>query len=153
MPRHLGPDEWLTTPMHIEGDEVTMSVWANWEDGPGPLIKTADDAWAFPYDHDGSCAFRAGGEGQVTSMPVSAVKGRWAYYALAADEHGATLWIDDRPVETWNSSPTSPQTANLLLMKDAVGTAAYFAVFERRLRDDELHEHWSAGIADPEIPS
>ena len=151
MPHFFGPDEYLTTPMHIDGPAVTMLIWVKWESGMGPLVKTADEAWAFPYDHDGSCAFRAGGEGQVTSMPVSEVRGRWVFYALAADDQGAVLWIDDGPADVWNGSPPKQQEADLIAMQDAVGHAADFAVFDKRLSNERLGELWTAGKNDPDL--
>jgi hypothetical protein len=151
MPRLFDAGQYVTTPWHPPGDDLTITVWANWQSGAGPLVKTEDEAWAFPYDHDGACAFRVGAEGQVTSMPVSDVRDRWAFYALAVGAEGAALWIDDGQVDVWNSAPAKPQKADLVLMQDAIGLAAHFAVFERRLSDDDLRRHWETGRDDPDL--
>jgi Concanavalin A-like lectin/glucanases superfamily len=149
MPQFFDEGQFVKGPWHPSGEDVTLTIWVDWQRGDGPLVKTEDGGWAFPYDHDGSLAFRVGGEGQVTVNPTADVLGCWAFYALAVEGLDATLWIDGNPIQTLNAASGKPQEANLVVMEDAIGHAAHFAVWERRLSDDELREQWEAGNADP----
>jgi Concanavalin A-like lectin/glucanases superfamily len=151
VPTFFDEGQSVTAPWHPKGDDVTMMIWVQWQKGAGPLVKTQDGAWAFPYDHDGFLAFKVGGEGQVTSKPVSDVRDRWAFYALVVDSSRAVLWIDGEAVDTLNATPAKPQEANLSVMEDAIGNAAHFAVWERPVSEDELRKIWLAGKNDPEL--
>jgi hypothetical protein len=153
MPTHFGEGQYVTAPWHPTSEALTVAVWVNWESGPGPLVKTADGAWGFPYENevDGRCAYRLGDEPRVLALSVSELRGRWAFFALSVSGDEATLWIDEGPFDTWPNPVTRPQAADLVLMEDAIGSAAHFAVFEDAKPQDKLRELWEVGTNDPDL--
>jgi hypothetical protein len=136
---------------HPTVEALTIMVWVEWERGPGPLVKTADGAWAFPYDEDGRCAYRLGDEPRILTLPVSELRGRWTFFALAVGGQEATLWIDEAPADVWPKPLTRPQSTDLVLMEDAVGSAAHFTVVESRLPNDRLRHLYTVGSNDPNL--
>jgi hypothetical protein len=143
--RYFNEDQFIESDWYPPGNEVTIIFWANWVVGDGPLVKTADENFGFPIDREGTCGYRIGGEQRDAELETSALRDRWAFYALAMDSDEAMLWLDGGAVNTWNPRPSANLTGNLILMQDATGFAAHFAVFEHRLSRDELGGLWSAG--------
>lgn len=151
MPTFFDAGEFVTTPYHPTTGAVTITVWVLWESGPGPLVKTADEAWRFLFESDGRCAYSLGDEVREIPLAVDEVRGRWAFFALAVEGDDAAVWIDEAPVDQWPNALVRPQQAGLVLMEDAVGSAVHFAVFQRRLSDDELRGLWTVGVDDPDL--
>jgi hypothetical protein len=141
---HFGPGQSVSAPFHPTGLELTILVSVRWKDGTGPLVKTADGAWSFVQDFNNRCAYSVGGQQRLTHVSAPNLRGRWAFYVLATDANGVVLRINSAAVDEWKPKDIKPPQADLVLMQDAVGDARDFAVYERRLPDEDLTALWEA---------
>jgi hypothetical protein len=140
---YYGPDESVTGEWHPNGQDLTLLIWASWESGPGPLIRAGSE-WGFPYDHDGAVSYRVGGAQRVTEIDIDDLRNRWTFFALLTQRNEATLWINEGPADVWQTE-VAPPSGDLAVMEGAVGSAAHFAVYERRLSESDLRKVWDVG--------
>ena len=141
---HFGPGQAVGAPFHPSSSALTILISVRWKAGTGPLIKTADGAWGFVLDVDDRCAYTVGGQRRLTQVSAPNLRGRWAFYVLATDAQGVLLWTNSAEVDRWQPHSIKPPEADLVVMQDAVGDARDFAVYERRLSDEDLGSLWEA---------
>jgi hypothetical protein len=144
--RYFPEGSWLSLPLSAHQPDWTLQGWFIWMSGSGPLIGSEnDDDWGWLYDRDGRCSYRIGGQERPTELSVESLQGHWIHVALAKAGAEATLWVDDRSVDTWRDAPESAGVSAAVVMKFAVGFAADIAYFKTRLPDSKLLAIWEVG--------
>ena len=146
--RHFAEGQWAELPIPNPVRAWTIISWFVWERGDGPLVRADNDIWdwGWLYDSDGSCAYRIGGSERVTPLPTSRlIDGDWHFVSVSKQGPAATLWLDHEKADTWSGAPLLAGLSAGVLMKDAIGYAKEFAVFEKVLPDAKLANLWEIG--------
>jgi hypothetical protein len=146
----------LAVPGPALSTNATLEGWFRWRAGVGTLRDhTGSAGWLLAFNRDGDLAYRLGGQGFVTGLPVSAVRdGTWHHLAATKQGGAAALYIDGQVV---HSSPTgagsTPATSPWHMMRNGTnaafseGEADEVALYTRALSATEIRRHHDLALS------
>jgi PKD repeat protein len=146
----------LAVPGPALSADATLEGWFRWRAGVGTLRDHSGSAgWLLAFNRDGSLAYRLGGQGFLTSLPVGAVRdGQWHH--LAATKHGsaAALYIDGEVVHaSATGAGSAPAMSPWHVMRNGTnaafseGEADEVAIYSRALSAQEIERHHDLALA------
>jgi hypothetical protein len=130
--------------------DATLEGWFRWRAGVGTLRDhTGSGGWLLAFNRDGSLAYRLGGQGFVTSLPIGAVRdGEWHHIAATKSGAAAALYIDGDVVHSSaTGAGSTPATSPWHVMRNGTnaafseGEADEVALYARALSAEEIRRH------------
>jgi PKD repeat protein len=141
----------LAVPGPALASNATLEGWFRWRAGVGTLRDhTGSGGWLLAFNRDGSVAYRLGGQGLTTSLPIGAVRdGEWHHIAAAKSGAAAALYIDGEVVHSSaTGAGSTPATSPWHIMRNGTnpafseGEADEVALYTRALSASEIRGHY-----------
>ena len=146
----------LAVPGPALSTNATLEGWFRWRAGVGSLRDhTGSGGWLLAFNRDGSLAYRLGGQGFVTALPIGAVRdGHWHHLAATKQGTAAALYIDGEVVHSSaTGAGSTPATSPWHIMRNGTnvafseGEADEVALYSRALSADEIRRHRDLALA------
>jgi hypothetical protein len=146
----------LEVPGPAVSTNATLEGWFRWRAGVGTLRDhTGGGGWLLAFNRDGSLAYRLGGQGFVTSLPIEAVRdGEWHHLAATKQGAAAALYIDGEVVHSSaTGAGSAPATSPWHIMRNGTndafseGEADEVALYSRALSAAEIDRHHDLALA------
>jgi len=135
------------------GDRLTVEAWIYMDEADNRTVldkSAGGNGYSLTTDEDGRPSFRLGGDSCTAFMPARA--GKWTHVAGVYDGSNITLYVDGNVEGVGESTGNLASGADLWIGRQAGGTG-YFdgridevAIHERALGDEEILDHYRAGI-------
>jgi hypothetical protein len=146
--------------------DATLEGWFRWRSGTTVLrddTATGGQGWLLAFATDGKLAYRLGGQGFNTGLPIESVRdGEWHHIAAAKSGAAAALYVDGESVHS-SSTGAGSQTAvgPWHVMKNGInavfsgGEADEVALYTRALSASEIRDHYdlATSLAAAPLPS
>ena len=135
------------------GTNATLEGWFRWRSGTTVLrddTATGGEGWLLAFATNGKLAYRLGGQGFNTGLPIDTVRdGEWHQLVATKSGGAGALYIDGEPA---HSSPTGagsqPAAQPWHVMRNGTnavfsgGDADEVALYTRALGADEIRGHY-----------
>jgi PKD repeat protein len=135
------------------GSDATLEGWFRWRSGTTVLrdnTSTGGAGWLLAFATAGKLAYRLGGQGFNTGLPIETVRdGKWHHVAATKSGGAAALYLDGEAV---HSAPTGAGSQLAVLpwhvMRNGInpvfsgGEADELALYSRALSASEISSHY-----------
>ncbi|MET0616100.1 MAG: BNR-4 repeat-containing protein [Thermoleophilaceae bacterium] len=148
------------------GANATMEGWFRWRAGTTVLrdsTSTGGTGWMPAFATNGNLAYRLGGQGFNTGLPIGTVRdGQWHHVAATKNGAAGALYVDGQLV---HSSPTGAGSQAAIgpwhVMRNGTNTvfseggADEVALYTRALSGSEIQNHFTLAhdLADDPLPA
>ena len=143
----------LAMPGSPLGPNATLEGWFRWRSGTTVLRDTTDmggEGWLLAFATAGKLAYRLGGQGFNTGLPIETVRdGEWHHIAATKNGGAAALYVDGELVHSAASGAGSqPAVGPWHVMRNGTnavfsgGEADEVALYTRALGADEVGAHF-----------
>jgi PKD repeat protein len=146
--------------------DATLEGWFRWRSGTTVLrdnTSTGGQGWLLAFATGGNLAYRLGGQGFNTGLPIDSVRdGEWHHIAASKSGVAAALYVDGEAVHS-SSTGAGSQTAvgPWHVMKNGInqvfsgGEADEVALYTRALSASEIRDHYdlAKSLAAAPLPS
>jgi len=135
----------------------TLEGWFRWRTGPTVMrddTSAGGSGWLPAFDSGGSLAYRLGGGGFNTGVPIEDIRdGAWHHVVATKDGAEARLYVDGVLVHAGSGAGTQPATPPWHVMRNGTrtvfseGEADELAFYSRALTADEVVDHRAVALA------
>jgi PKD repeat protein len=144
----------LSMPGSPLGTNATLEGWFRWRSGTTVLRDTTDqggEGWMPAFATSGKLAYRLGGQGFNTGLPIETVRdGEWHHIAATKSGGAAALYVDGKPTHSSATGAGSQLAVGPWhVMRNgtnavfSAGEADELALYTRALSADEIGAHFN----------
>jgi hypothetical protein len=156
----------MATPGPVLGANATLEGWFRWRSGTAVLrdnTALGGQGWLLAFATAGNLAYRLGGQGFNTGLPIETVRdGQWHHIAAAKSGAAAALYVDGEAVHSSSTGAGSQLAAGPWhVMRNGTnavfsgGEADEVALYTRALSASEVRAHYdlAKSLAAMPLPS
>ena len=118
----------LTAPGATLAEDASLEGWFRWSAGTATLrdnTSAGGSGWLLAFDSGGDLAYRLGGNGFNTGVPIEDVRtGTWHHLVATKDGGEAKLYLDGVEVHSGSGAGSTPAATPWHVMRN--GTRAVF---------------------------
>src|SRR5918992_354663 len=116
----------LAAPGPALSTDATLEGWFRWRTGTATMRDDTGPSggWLLPFNRAGFVAYRLGGQGFDTGMPIEDVRdGSWHHIVATKDDANAKLYIDGVEVHSGTGAGSTPAKAPWHVMRNGFNPA------------------------------